>query len=167
VHHSKTVEPLEFPDKTIYSYRELMELNNFTYSKQMPHWFFRIPYCRFGYRYHPAMDTCMCTKSLFQLHNQTMNIYTHLLPAIYFAIELGKVIAGVDCYASFTLKGSFATQIIAALSIITCMVSSSCFHLYMPLGRKYYQRWLRMDLISISIMIFGLTATICYVAMND
>ena len=66
---SKAVKPLEFPSKTIYSYRELMELNGFIYSKKMPHWFMRLPHCRFGYRYHPEMNFCMCTKSLFQLHN--------------------------------------------------------------------------------------------------
>ena len=69
-----------------------MKINNWKYSKKMPHWFFRVQFLRFGYRYHPEMDFCMCTKSLFQLHNQTMNVYTHMIPAIYMLNELRQII---------------------------------------------------------------------------
>jgi alpha-D-ribose 1-methylphosphonate 5-triphosphate synthase subunit PhnI len=63
-----------------------MALNNFKYSKQMPHWFFRVPHVRFGYRYHPAMDVSMCNRSMLHLHNQSLNVLTHFLPALYFVL---------------------------------------------------------------------------------
>ena len=73
-----------------------MKLNNYKYSKTMPHWFFRIQHLRFGYRYHPNYDFCMCTKSLFQMHNQTMNVFTHLIPSLYFISQLLLLIAKKD-----------------------------------------------------------------------
>lgn len=36
------------------------------------------------------------TKSLFQLHNETMNIWTHLLGAFFFVLLLGYVIFMID-----------------------------------------------------------------------
>ena len=45
-------------------------------------------YIDVGYRAHPNMSVCMCTKSLCQMHNETMNIYTHLLPAFYMIYQL-------------------------------------------------------------------------------
>jgi predicted membrane channel-forming protein YqfA (hemolysin III family) len=47
------------------------------------------------------------------------------------------------------------------------MLSSSAFHLYLPLGRKQYSRLLRLDLIGIGIMIFGLTLSVTFVAMHN
>ena len=143
-----------------------MKLNNFTYSKQMPHWFYRVPHTRFGYRYHPAMDACMCTKSLFQLHNQTMNIYTHLLPAVYFAIQLWQIIRGTGDYADFTLLSVRLTQLLAAISVFWCMVSSSIYHTYQCLGRESYTKLLRMDYIGISIMTLGQSFCIAYTGFH-
>ena len=46
------------------------------------------------------------------------------------------------------------------------MVASTCFHLLMPLGKEYYHQLLRVDLIGIGIMIFGLTICTAYAAMH-
>ena len=55
--------------KMIWTYREMMEMNNYKISPKMPCWFLRAPYIRYGYRYHKNMDVKMCSKSLFMLHN--------------------------------------------------------------------------------------------------
>lgn len=47
-------------DKTVFSYREMVQMNNYNLSEQMPHWFLRIPYLRFGYRYKKNMSFRMC-----------------------------------------------------------------------------------------------------------
>ena len=62
----------------------MMAMNDFKISEDMPHFFLRVPYIRFGYLYHKNLDALMCVKSLFPLHNQTMNVFTHFLPALYF-----------------------------------------------------------------------------------
>jgi len=142
-------------------------MNNYKISKQMPCWFLRAPYIRYGYRYHKDMTVQMCNSSLLQWHNQTMNVFTHLLPAFYFLCELKDVLLGQGLYADFKNKSSVVTLVVAAVSIIFCMLSSSAFHLYMPLGRKYYSRLLRVDLLGIGIMIFGLTLSVAYVGLHN
>lgn len=41
-------------------------------------------YITVGYRACPNMTVSKCTRSLFQLHNETTNVWSHLIPAIYF-----------------------------------------------------------------------------------
>lgn len=96
-----------------------------------------------------------------------MNVFTHLLPALYFLCELKDVLLGQGLYADFKNKSSVVTLVVAAVSIIFCMLSSSAFHLYLPLGRKYYLRLLRVDLVGIGIMIFGLTLSVAYVGLHN
>ena len=39
--------------------------------------------------YRPEIrDTCACAGSIFQLHNETLNIWTHLIPAIIYPLHL-------------------------------------------------------------------------------
>ena len=56
---------------------------------------------------------------------------------------------------------------VAAVSVIFCLLSSSAFHLYLPLGRKCYFKLLRVDLVGIGIMIFGLTLSVAYVGLHN
>ena len=51
------------------------------------------PHIDFGYRAHPNMTVCMCTKSLCQIHNETFNIYTHFIPAIYIIVQIGMLLS--------------------------------------------------------------------------
>jgi len=50
--------------------------------KELPAWYPVNPYVREGYR--PPMNVVDTLQTLFQWHNETLNIYTHLLPGLYF-----------------------------------------------------------------------------------
>ena len=48
------------------------------------------------------MTVGMCCRSLGQMHNETGNIYTHMLPALYIFTQLVLLVTGRGCYAQFT-----------------------------------------------------------------
>ena len=47
------------------------------------------------------------------------------------------------------------------------MTSSSIYHTYNPLSHYYYYFWLKIDLIGIGIMIFGMTITAVFVGFHN
>ena len=50
--------------------------------------YFRTAFIHTGYR-HPSLSATQCICSLFQIHNETLNIWTMLIPCIFRAIYLG------------------------------------------------------------------------------
>ena len=90
-----------------------------------------------------------------------------MLPALYFLCELKDILLAQGLYKDLKNTSSVVSLVVAAVSIIFCMLSSCAFHLYLPLGRKKYLNLLRLDLIGIGIMIFGLTLSVTFVAMHN
>ena len=109
----------------------------------------------------------MCIKSLFMLHNETMNILSHFLPGIYFVIQLYLIATDSHCYKVFKLKQSSIIQAIECVAIIFCMFASATYHLFSPLSEWHYNLLLKIDLIGIGIMIFGLTLCAVYVGFHN
>ena len=70
--------PSTNPSKIIYTLKELRKKDNLFFVKR--------DYIRYGYRAHENMTFGMCTKTVCQVHNETGNVFTHLLPGIYFLI---------------------------------------------------------------------------------
>jgi predicted membrane channel-forming protein YqfA (hemolysin III family) len=70
-------------------------------------------------------------------------------------------------YDELHFDSSKIIMVMAAMSIIFCLLSSSLYHLYYPMGRKTYDRLLRVDLIGIGIMIFGLTLCGSHAAFHN
>ena len=72
--------------------RQELDLSRTTYSlrelKALKGRLFFVPkkFVEEGFRAHPNMTTYKCFKSLFYLHNESTNIWSHLLPALYFLV---------------------------------------------------------------------------------
>ncbi len=66
----------------------------------------RKKYIKHGYRAHHAMTYATCTRSLFMLHNETANIWTHLLCGIYYLYNLYLIIENESYYKEFHLMSS-------------------------------------------------------------
>ena len=113
------------------------------------------------------MTMGMCCRSLCQVHNETANIYTHMLPALYILIQLVLLITGSGCYAKFNHQQSFWVQFVCCISILVCMTGSSVYHTFFPLGSYYYFLFLKIDLMGIGVMIFGLTIAASYVGFHN
>jgi len=74
---------------------EVMALKN---AKETPFWAQR-PHISSGYRSLPIIGESRVRwgiKSLFQLHNETVNVYTHLLPAIFLITITPQLLSGMS-----------------------------------------------------------------------
>lgn len=52
----------------------------------------RKKFIKHGYRAHPSMTYTKCTLSLFMLHNETVNVWSHLLCGLYYLYNMYLII---------------------------------------------------------------------------
>ncbi|KAI0148557.1 mPR-like GPCR protein [Xylariaceae sp. FL1272] len=121
---------------------------------ELPAWHQDNPFIKHGWPI--SYSTKACIRSWRFLHNETLNIYTHLIPAIV-ALLVGQIwvlsylwrhyseVAGSD-YAIFAF-------LLSASAI--CLGISSAYHTLMSHSRKIEARWLRLDFVGIIILILG------------
>mmetsp|Transcript_91360 Transcript_91360/g.125936 ORF Transcript_91360/g.125936 Transcript_91360/m.125936 type:complete len:82 (-) Transcript_91360:192-437(-) len=56
---------------------------------------------------------------------------------------------------------------IACCAIIFCMLSSSCYHTFSIISEQHFNMLLKLDLMGIGIMIFGLTIVAVYLGFHN
>eukprot|EP00730_Choanoeca_flexa_P015478 TRINITY_DN7114_c0_g1_i2.p1 TRINITY_DN7114_c0_g1~~TRINITY_DN7114_c0_g1_i2.p1 ORF type:complete len:294 (+),score=47.30 TRINITY_DN7114_c0_g1_i2:85-966(+) len=109
------------------------------------------PYIVTGYRAY--LDHRSCLKTICSLHNEYVNTWTHLV---------GFVWAFVTFWSDQTIRfpaheaagGDTMDRIMFAaylLGVQACMLSSGCFHLFLPQSEVIYKRWLALDLLGITL----------------
>ena len=113
------------------------------------------------------MTATMCCRSLCQVHNETMNIYTHFVPALYILVQLCMLWTASGPYSEFKMAQSFYVQLACCLSILFCMLASSVYHTFGPMSSYHYYLLLKVDLIGIGVMIFGLTLSAVYIGFHN
>ena len=111
-------------------------------------------FIRHGYR-PESNSTRKCFASWLYVHNETVNIYSHLLPAAFF------LIAGGIMYQHFRVGYPQATagdRLVFAfflLTAATCLGISATYHTLMNHSIHVSSVWLRLDWVGIVILIFG------------
>ncbi|KAI1385588.1 mPR-like GPCR protein [Hypoxylon trugodes] len=118
---------------------------------EIPEWYQDNPYIRRGYR--PVLQSVRaCFASWMYIHNETMNIYTHLIPA---AALLVTGLAYV--FARLQQRSSGDAGVVAALllSAVACLGLSSAYHTLMCHSRQVEALWLRFDFVGIILLILG------------
>ena len=95
---------------------------------------FRTPDITRGYR-PPHRPWTYYLTSLFQLHNETLNVWTHLIAAMYFTHRLVDICRSLDCLgdpASWPLLAfgisSLAYTLISAFSHLFSSMSETSYH---------------------------------------
>lgn len=103
-----------------------------------------------NYRVHFSLRLCL--KSLFKIHNETFNIWTHLL-ALFVTIA---------AFAACMLDGQTSTSGIASALFsfyfscaILCFAASSAYHLFCCHSPIYFRVLLSCDFFCISLLIIG------------
>jgi hypothetical protein len=112
-----------------------------------PPWTVR-PFILWGYR--DISSWRQCFRSLFYLHNESGNVWTHLIGLIVFTFLLIQEITRTDKPVQHVLIACgylFAT--------IFCMASSAFFHLAAPHSMLAYERALRIDMTGIALVIIA------------
>lgn len=115
-----------------------------------------------------------CAKSLFRMHTETMNIWTHLLGAVFFVLLL----SGVFVY------GDYITHLFEDLDVsltdlpwheqvimlfffvgaILCLLCSCLFHLFSNHSKEKFYVFSRLDFSGIAFMITGSSVPAYYYA---
>ncbi|CAL8086655.1 unnamed protein product [Calicophoron daubneyi] len=105
-----------------------------------------------GYRY-PESSFCLCLKSLFQLHNETLNIWTQIIPALYFFVQF---LTSVEVADRFLLVYLASTSVFFATS--TCAHTFNCI--------SPYARHLCFFLDYTGIALYSSGCAVCYYAYS-
>ena len=116
-----------------------------------PEWL-REPFIKSGYR-QAYLTAWQCLQSLFYLHNQTFNIWSHYLASLYFLVRFGIVLTGSD-----SLQYPMNFPVISA-AIVTVVVysTSATAHLFNCISKKTYKTGFVLDYAAISVYTFTST----------
>ena len=88
----------------------------------------RYPHITGGYRPAPS-SVRECVASIFQLHNETVNIWTHVVGTMIFAALLGNLLATSAILGGQTLSDSDVPVMgLYLLSGVICFVLSAVYH---------------------------------------
>ncbi|OBT39979.1 hypothetical protein VE00_09985 [Pseudogymnoascus sp. WSF 3629] len=129
---------------------------------ELPEWQKDSPFIRSGYR--PESNSAQaCFASWLYLHNESVNIYSHLIPGILFLA--GEVVI----YQYFDARYPVATvsdRLIFAfflLTAVTCLGLSAMFHTFLSHSALISHVWLQLDFVGIIVLILGDFVSAIYV----
>lgn len=134
-----------------------------TYS-DLPDWMKDNDYIKRGYRPQLSSFTS-CLKSIFTVHTETGNIWTHLIGCSIFVV--------IGCYTLYAhhAKLTISDSIIFGvyfMSIISCLAFSTIYHIFTCHSEDVAQMCKRIDYCGISILITGSIISWTYYAFyND
>lgn len=121
---------------------------------EVPSWYGHNPYIRTGYR--PVTPSAsLCLSSLLHLHNETANIYSHLIPATM------ALLFNALLYAYFSTsfpKSTWADQLVFHIYLTTsvvCFGMSSAYHTLLCHSAHVTDLWARLDYVAIVFQILG------------
>ncbi|OQR68358.1 adiponectin receptor protein 1-like [Tropilaelaps mercedesae] len=122
------------------------------YHSQLPMWLRNNEFIVSGHR-PPAYSYTACLRSMFQLHSETGNIWSHALGAIGCAayavyFYAADVIPGLDAYDRL----AFAVFFLAAIG---CMAMSAIYHTLACHSNKVCTITCKLDFTGITVLIFG------------
>ncbi|KAK0085403.1 hypothetical protein PV325_005275 [Microctonus aethiopoides] len=102
------------------------------------------PHIKTGYR--PLTNFTGCVKSLFYLHNETVNILTHGLATLHILLTVPNLLPWWD--NGFFFGFISWCHVIGAVSP---WIGSSLYHLFMNLnyGEEFYTKLLKLDMLGI------------------
>eukprot|EP01080_Neovahlkampfia_damariscottae_P005595 gene5595-9410_t len=103
-----------------------------------------------GYRKMPAGSYWDCLLSIFTLHNETINIWSHLLPGLLWVYSLFFVIP------KLLVNGTFMEKLIAGylypIGAIMVFTGSTLFHIFKCNSIRDYHFFLVLDLSGILVL---------------
>lgn len=128
---------------------------------QLPEWMKIDTYIRRGYR--PQQDSFRdCFWSLFYLHNESVNIWSHLLPACFYLMSL----LGLDFWTFHNgIKVPTADSAIFQMyiaCIVGCLLLSATYHCTNSHSEQISRKTLKLDYFGILLSIIGTNVSATY-----
>ncbi|KAK3943813.1 mPR-like GPCR protein [Diplogelasinospora grovesii] len=123
-------------------------------NKEVPFWYSQT-FIHTGYR--PITNSVkFCFQSLTYLHNETVNIYSHLIPGVAALVLLLGVFSSYFTanFPNATRHDRLVFEIYLATSI-ACFTVSSLYHTLLCHSKYYCDLWVRFDYVAILFQIVG------------
>ena len=121
---------------------------------EIPEWHQDNDYILHGYR-PETNSTYACFASWLYLHNETVNIYTHLLPAVLFLVAEGFI---YHYFQASYPEATIGDRLIFAfflLTAATCLGMSATYHTLMNHSVEVSNLWHRLDFVGIVVLTLG------------
>lgn len=138
---------LELPTPKSSASPQLAQLRT---ANDLPPWFSPYPYVRTGYRVH--FSAGLCLRSLWQLHNETLNVWTEFAPAIGFGYWSADFLQRHNS-ATATDRWLVGSCLIGAT--VVRPLCSGLAHLLACMSPRGYIFWWSVDYVSISLAILA------------
>lgn len=118
--------------------------------------------CDITFGYRREMTVGKAIRTLFMWHNETANIWSHLIAALWFAGKFAHVLlASDDCAATKWPMLVFQAGAIYMFAV------STLYHLLLCVSRSSYTFWRKMDFHAILVVMFGMFWPFCYYTHNQ
>lgn len=121
---------------------------------ELPEWHQDNHFILHGYR--PVSNSVRSSwKSWSYLHNETINIYSHLITGIFFLVAEGLI---SQYFSVHYPESTYVDQTVFAfflLTVIICFGMSVTYHTVMNHSKTLSHLWLRLDFLGIAIHTFG------------
>lgn len=121
---------------------------------EIPEWYQDNIFIHQGYR-PESKSTHACLSSWLYMHNETVNIYSHLIPGIICLAGEGAI------YQYFHAKYPAATVVdhlifaFFLLTAATCLGFSAMYHTLLNHSAHVSHLWLQLDLVGIIVLTLG------------
>jgi adiponectin receptor len=134
--------------------------------EELPKWYQDNPYVRTSYR--PVSDSYhKCIRSLSYLHNETLNVYTHLIPALALAFALPTLQLHISwIYATAPWTDRFMLTLTPMATLLTLSLSST-YHTLMNHSACVSASCLLLDYTGILTLILASFISGVYVGFYD
>jgi len=122
------------------------------------------PFIWSGFRDYTEGSFMECSKSVFHVHNDTMNIWTHLIGGFWAIIAICDVL-----FSPATNHGSFSDKLIFFLFLActtACFCASAAYHVYRSHSVEMYKIFLVYDVGAIAFQLFGSVMLMAYFEMS-
>ena len=122
--------------------------------EELPEWAtqFAHPFIRTGYRRCPCNSTGTCARSVLKWHNESMNIWTHLVPgSLYLLYAVWGLSSGMD-----------VGTLVMAVCCFFGFIASSLFHTMVCHSESMAKLCVRIDLLGVVLSLTGVCANIIF-----
>lgn len=121
---------------------------------ELPEWYEGNEYIHHGYR-RPSHSVPISARGLLALHNETINIYTHLIPALVFLVSPGFILHYLHQEYTAVHPADDIIFVFFGLTAAVCQSFSACYHTFANHSERVDEFWLRMDFVGIVLLTVG------------
>ena len=121
---------------------------------ELPAWYQDNPHIHGGYR-PESFSTTACLRSLLYLHNETVNIYSHLLPAPLFLLAQILMSELIKSRFPDATQGDYLIFSFFLVAAFVTLILSSLYHTMTSHSMRISHIWLRLDFVGILVLTLG------------